>query len=121
EPPPGGPARRARPLSGLDLPPGDLQPIVDRLNAGHPLDDLLDQPLRLPTLDAAGEGHLTVLHGHLDFARVDVGVLVELLVDLVPDHLVGPVIEGDLAMPLAWLRVGLLLGWHRRSHPLLMA
>ncbi len=54
-------------------------------NAFH---DVLGSPTRLTTVDSAAERYLAPAHLDLDVRRVDVGVVVQLVADVLTDALV---------------------------------
>jgi len=63
----------------------DAQLVVDVLDAGYRVEDVLGEPLRLPTLDSSGEGYLAILDAHLDTRGVKHAVMSQMLADILLD------------------------------------
>ncbi len=63
----------------------DAQLVVDVLDAGYGVEDVLGEPLRLPALDSSRKGYLAILDAHLDTRGVKHAVMSQMLADILLD------------------------------------
>jgi hypothetical protein len=73
---------------GRHVPPSDAQVVLDMGYAENAFHDVLGSPTRLTTVDSAAERYLAPAHLDLDVRCVDVGVVVQLIADVLTDALV---------------------------------
>ena len=73
---------------GRYVPSLHAQVVLDVGHAENAFRDVLGSPTRLTTVDSAAERYLPPAHLDLDVRRVDVGVIVQLVADVLTDALI---------------------------------
>jgi len=75
---------------------GHSQAILDVSHARHPIGNIFGKSLFAPTVDGPFQSHFATGHRNPDLATVDVRVIVQPVVDVVANPLVGALIMARL-------------------------